>query len=277
VLATPSARVGAVLVVVIAGTALIGPLFAPHAPAALVARPLERPGQDGLLLGSDLLGRDAFSRFLWGGRTLLGVAFLATFLSYLLGVSVGLLAAFKQGVLDGAIVFVLDVMLAFPPLLFVLLVLTTGVRSPWLVAPAVAVIFAPRVARIIRGAATEVSLSEFVEAAVARGERLRWILFQEVLPNLWPTVLADFGIRFTGSIIVVASVAFLGFGQRPPAADWGLMIGENQQAILVQPWVVVAPVAAIALLTIGVNLVGDGIARQLGRSPVDREGDAEAV
>jgi peptide/nickel transport system permease protein len=267
-LSTTSARVGAVLVVLVVGIAMIGPFFAPHDPAALVGVPFASPGNDGLLLGSDYLGRDALSRFLWGGRTLLGVALAATLLSYLAGVTLGLIAAFRQGFADTVLTASLDVLLAFPPLLFVLLLLTTGVHSVWLVALAVSLIFAPRVARIVRGAALDIALREFVEAAVARGEGLRWILFQEVLPNLWPALLADIGIRFTASIIVIASVGFLGFGQQPPAADWGLMIGENRSGILIQPWVVIAPVVAIAVLTVGVNLVGDGVVKVLGRSDV---------
>ncbi len=229
-----------------------------------------------MLLGSDYLGRDVLSRFLWGGRTLLGVACLATLMTYVAGVSVGLLAAFRRGLPDSAIMACLDVFLAFPPLLFVLIILTTGTHSVWLVAPAVAVIFAPRLARIVRGAALEISLREFVEAAVARGEKMRWILFQEVLPSLWPTLLADLGIRFTASIIVIASVGFLGFGQQPPAADWGLMIGENRSGLLIQPWAAVAPVVAIAVLTVGINLVGDGVVKALGRSQAVEESRRDA-
>jgi peptide/nickel transport system permease protein len=197
-------------------------------------------------------------------------------MTYLVGVSVGLLAAFRRGLVDAAIMAVLDVLLAFPPLLFVLIILTTGTHSVWLVAPAVAVIFAPRLARIVRGAALEIALREFVEAAVARGEKIGWVLFQEVLPSLWPTLLADLGIRFTASIIVIASVGFLGFGQQPPAADWGLMIGENRSGLVVQPWAVVAPVVAIALLTVGINLVGDGVVKVLGRSQVAEESRRDA-
>lgn len=271
VLSGSGAWAGLALVVAVVGVAVIGPFVAPHDPAALVAPPLGGPGQGGLLLGSDFLGRDVLSRFLWGGRSLLVMAVAATALAYFLGVSIGLLAAFKRGATDVVLTAALDVMLAFPPLLFVLLLVTAGAQSKWSVVPAVAVIFAPRIARIVRGAALELATREFVEAAVARGERLRWTLFQEVLPNLSPTIVADLGIRFTASIILIASVGFLGFGEPPPAANWGTMIGENRQAILIQPWAVIAPVTAIALLTIGFNLVGDAVARMLGRSNVAGE------
>lgn len=260
-----AARVGGAMVLVVVSVALLGPLVAPRDPAALVGAPFSAPGE-GAVLGTDYLGRDALSRFLWGGRTLLGVALLATALSYVVGVTVGLLAAARPGAVDSAVTAIVDVLLAFPPLLFVLLVLATGTSSVWLVAPAVAMIFAPRVARIVRGAALQIAQSEYVEAAVARGEGTRWVLFREILPNLWPPLLADIGIRFTASIIVIASVGFLGFGQQPPAADWGMMIGENRSGIVAQPVVIIAPVVAIALLTIGVNLVGDAMLRVLGRS-----------
>jgi peptide/nickel transport system permease protein len=269
-LATTSARIGAVLLVGIVALAIFGPFFAPHSPSKLIGIPFSEPGH-GLLLGTDYLGRDAFSRFLWGGRVLLVLAVLSTLLAYVIGISVGLLAAFQRGFPDTVLMGGLDLALAFPPLIFVLVLLSAIGPKLWLVVVGVGLIFAPRVARIVRGAALDVVLHEFVEAAVARGERTAAILFREILPNLWPTILADFGIRLTGSVIVIASLSFLGFGEQPPAADWGLLIAENRSGILIQPWVVVAPVFAIALLTVGINLVADGVVRALGRSELVEE------
>ena len=266
-MATPSARIGAVLLVGLVALAVLGPLFAPHSPSELLDVPFAKPNQ-GNLLGTDYLGRDAFSRFLWGGRVLLVLAVLSTLLAYLIGITIGLLAAFRRGTLDAVLMGGLDLALAFPPLIFVLVLLSAIGPKLWLVIIGVAAIFAPRVARIVRGAALDVVLHEFVEAAVARGERTPAILFREILPNLWPPILADFGVRLTGSVIVIASLSFLGFGQQPPSADWGLLIAENRAGILIQPWAVLAPVCAIAFLTVGINLVADGIVRALGRSEI---------
>jgi peptide/nickel transport system permease protein len=266
-LATPSAKIGVVLLVGLVGVAVIGPWVAPESPTKLLEIPFSQPGH-GRLLGTDYLGRDVFSRFLWGGRVLLVLAILSTLLAYVVGITIGLLAAFRRGPLDAVLMGGLDLALAFPPLIFVLVLLSAIGPKLWLVVLGVAAIFAPRVARIVRGAALDVVLHEFVEAAVARGERTAAILFREILPNLWPPILADFGVRLTGSVIVIASLSFLGFGQQPPSADWGLLIAENRAGILIQPWAVVAPVFAIALLTVGINLVADGIVRALGRSEI---------
>jgi peptide/nickel transport system permease protein len=157
----------------------------------------------------------------------------------------------------------LDLVLAFPPIVFVLMLVSAVGSARWLVAVGVAAIFLPRVARIVRSAALGLTVQEFVEAAVARGERTSAILFREILPNLWPPILADFGIRLTGAVIVIASLSFLGFGQQPPAADWGSLINENRGAIETHPLVVIGPVLAIAALTVGVNLLADAFLRTI--------------
>lgn len=262
-----STRVGVFLVAGVCMVALFGPYFAPHSPVDLITLPGVGPGHEGLLLGSDYLGRDAWSRFLWGGRVLIGLAAASTVLAYVGGVSVGLGWAFNpRGVVGTFTTGVVDVLIAFPPLLFVLVVLSVGSRSIVMAGLAVAVSFAPRIARIVRGGASEIMATEYVEAAIARGEGTWWILFREVLPNLWPSILADFGVRLSASILIIASVGFLGLGQQPPAADWGLLISENRGEILLQPGAVIAPVIAIGLLSIGVNLIGDGFVRAIGRS-----------
>jgi peptide/nickel transport system permease protein len=260
---------GLAFVIVVVAIAIFGPFFAPHSPSAIVGRAYASPDDSGLLLGTDYLGRDAFSRFLWGGRSMLVMAMASLLLAYSLGIAIGLFTAWRRGVVDVAMMGVLDVTLAFPPLIFVLILLSALGPRLWLVVLGVAAIFAPRVARIVRGAALEVSLHEFVEAAVARGERTSAILFREILPNLWPPILADFGVRFTWGVIVIASLGFLGFGQQPPAADWGLLISENRAGMLSQPWAIVAPVIALALLTVGINLLADGVVRAVGRSELD--------
>jgi ABC-type dipeptide/oligopeptide/nickel transport system permease subunit len=132
----------------------------------------------------------------------------------------------------------------------------------------VALVQLPGIARIVRTATLEISTRGFVEAAEARGESTPSLLVREILPNIAPIILADFGIRFGYSIILIASVNYLGLGLAPPAADWGLMMSENQQFIAVNVWAVLAPAIMLALLTIGVNLVADAYVRTLGRSTV---------
>jgi ABC-type dipeptide/oligopeptide/nickel transport system permease subunit len=163
-----------------------------------------------------------------------------------------------------------DVMLAFPPLLFVLILISGAGTGVTVVVIAVAAIQAPSVSRVVRTATQVVAVRGYVEAAVARGESTFAVIRREVVPNILAPVLVDFGLRFTYSILIIASVNFLGLGLQPPNSDWALLISENRQYISLNVWSVLAPAAMIALLTIGVNLMGDAIARSLGRSYVPR-------
>jgi peptide/nickel transport system permease protein len=154
-----------------------------------------------------------------------------------------------------------DVLLAFPQIILALLAVPALGPKKWLIVLVVGLTHAPRVARVIRGAAQEVVERDFVKAAEAVGEKRSRIIFGELLPNVTSPLLVEIGLRMTYSIGLVAAVGFLGFGLQPPAADWGLMINENRLAITVQVWSVLLPVLAIGLLTIGTNLITDGIAR----------------
>lgn len=264
-----TAQVGVALVAATVALALLGPLFAPHVPEDLIATPFERP-REGTYLGTDFLGRDVLSRVLYGGRSVIGLALAATLLAYVIGIPVGLFAGYSRSLGDGLVMRAMDVLIAFPPLLFVLVVATGAGRSLSALVAAVATIHVPRIAYIVRAATAEVAVRAYVEAAVSRGERTISILRREILPNIVPTLLADFGVRLTASILLIAAINYLGLGLQPPASDWALMISENRDALTIQPWVIAIPAALIACLTIGVNLIGDGIARSLGTS-IDRE------
>jgi peptide/nickel transport system permease protein len=253
-------RVGLVIVVLMVLIALIGPAFAPHSPTAFVGIPNSGPSSHALF-GADQLGRDVFSRFLNGGRSVLGLALAATIVGVGLGLVVGLSAAYAGGVVDEVLMRIADVFLAFPPIVFALLLVSAFGPKLWLLVLTVGISHAPRVARVMRGAAQQVVERDFVKAAEAVGES-RWrILFAELLPNVSSPLLVESGLRLTYSIGLIAGLSFLGFGLQPPHADWGLMINENRLAITAQPWGVLLPVLAIALLTIGTNLITDGIAR----------------
>jgi peptide/nickel transport system permease protein len=264
---TRSGALGIGLVAFILVVALFGRYFAPHGPFASIGVPLTGPSRDNLL-GTDFLGRDVFSRLLYGGRSVILLAAAATALAYVVGLTIGLVAGYTRSLVDPILMRSVDVMLALPPLLFLLVLITGAGTSVAVLVIGVAAIQAPGISRIVRTATLEVSVRGYVEAAVARGERSIFVLTREVLPNILAPVLVDAGLRFTYSILIIASVNFLGLGLQPPSSDWALMISENRQYISLNPAAALAPAAMIALLTIGINLTGDSIARSLGRSYV---------
>lgn len=255
---TTSGRVGALLLVAIVVVALAGPYLTPYAADRTVGVPFTPPGA-GFLLGTDLLGRDVLSRVLTGGQSVLLFAGIATIGAYAVGLTVGLLAGYSRSWVDPVLMRSVDVLLAFPALVFVLVLsagLGTGVGP---VVLAAAVIQVPPIARIIRTATLEQSVRGFVEAAVARGESMFSVLRREILPNITRTIAADVGLRFTWSVLLIASVNFLGLGLQPPAADWGLMISENRAGIAANPLAVLAAAALLGALTVAINLVGDAL------------------
>jgi peptide/nickel transport system permease protein len=258
---------GFALLVFVLGTAVLGPFFAPHSPTASVGIPFEGPSADAPL-GYDVLGRDVLSRVLWGGRSVLALAGLATLLAYAAGVLVGLLAGYSRSLLDSVLMRSVDVLISFPALLFILVLIAGAGTSKAALVAGVAIVQAPLVARIVRTATLEQAVRGFVEAAAARGEGTFAILRREILPNIVSPIAADFGLRFTYSIILVASVNFFGLGLQPPDADWALIISENRDGLALNPWVILVPAALIALLTISLNMVGDAVARSLGQSRV---------
>jgi peptide/nickel transport system permease protein len=253
-------RIGLGIVGVLLLVAIFGPLAAPHSPTEFVALPNTGPSSHALF-GADYIGRDIFSRFLYGGRTVIGLALLTTALGVSLGVLIGLTAAYTGGLVDEVLMRGCDVFLAFPQILFALLLVAALGPKIWLLVVAIAITHAPRVARVMRGAALQVVERDFVKAAEAVGEKRSRIVFGELLPNVSSPLLVEIGLRLTYSIGLVAALSFLGFGIQPPNSDWGLMIYENRLSITVQPMGVLLPVLAIGLLTIGTNLITDGIAR----------------
>jgi peptide/nickel transport system permease protein len=254
-------RIGLVMVTIIVLIALLGPLFAPHPATAFVSAPNSPAGQNGLLFGADSLGRDVWSRFLYGGRTVLGMALASTIIGVGLGLLVGLAAAYFKGWIDEVLMRISDVFMAFPQVVLALLLLAAFGPSVPLIILVVGISHAPRVARVIRGAALQVTERDFVKAAEAVGEPRRRIIFGELLPNVTSPLLVECGLRLTFSIGLIAGLNFIGNGLQPPTADWGVMINENRLALTVQPWGVLLPILAIAMLTIGTNLLTDGYAR----------------
>ncbi|WP_194396343.1 ABC transporter permease [Microbacterium atlanticum] len=263
---TTAGRMGASLMSVVIVVALIGPLLAPHSVATIVGTPFQPPGA-GALLGTDYLGRDVLSRFLHGGWLLILLALVAVTVAYAVAIPIALLAAYRNGrAFDHSARATSTVLNAIPAIVLALIVIAAFGRGPIVILLAVAIIQLPAVVQIFRGAALGLVRTEYVDAARARGESTSSILLREIAPNIRGLIAADVGLRFGWAIMLMAAISFLGFGQAPPAADWGLMISENRMGITTQPLPVIVCAAAIACLTIGLTLVADAVARSVGRS-----------
>lgn len=242
---------------------IFGPLLAPYSPYALVGIPYSGPSHH-FWLGTDDLGRDVLSRMLYGGQSVLLLALTATAAAYVVGGFIGLIAGFTRSAADPILMRLMDVILAFPPILFLLVLATDAGHSLVALAIGVTLVHIPGISRIIRTASLEISVRGFVESAIARGEPVRRILVRDIVPNIRRVIVADAGPRFTVSILLVAGISFLGLGQRPPAANWALMINENREGFFLNPWASIGPAIVIALLTISVNVLADGIVRRQG-------------
>jgi peptide/nickel transport system permease protein len=258
---TPRGAIGLTVAGLVVLLAIVGPWLAPHNPTLTVTETFGTPGGGNGLLGGDVLGRDVFSRVLAGGRTLLAMAAAATVLGVGLGVMLGVTAAYLGKWRDGLIMRVVDVFLAFPQIVFALLLVSVAGSHAWLVILAVGISHAPQVARVVRAAALDVCERDFVKAVELYDTPSFRVMAGEVLPNILSVVMVELGLRFTYSILIIASMAFLGFGVTPPAPNWGLMINENRIGLVVNPWAVIVPAGLIAVLTVGLNTFTDAIAR----------------
>lgn len=253
-------QVGLVLTLAVLVLAFGGPYVAPHGVGDFVGGPYLSEAR-GTAFGTDNLGRDVLTRFLHGGQLLMVLSFVATVIGVGIGAIVGITAGYRRGWVDDVLMRTGDVVLAFPQVVLALLFLSILGPQLWLIVAIVGLSHAPRVARVIRGATLGVAERDFVKAAEAAAVP-RWrIMTGEILPNVTGTLMVELGLRLTYSIGLIAALSFLGLGLQPPTADWGLMINENRVALTVSPWAVVLPVTAIAVLTIGTNLITDGLAR----------------
>ena len=257
---TPRGGAGLGLVCLVSAIAVVGTFAAPHAPDALVTLTFGQPSGR-FPRGGDCLGRDVLSRVLAGGLPLLLMAVSATVIGIAAGAAAGVSAAYLGGRADGLIMRTVDVILAFPQLVFALLLLSILGPRLWLIVLAVGLTHAPAVARVLRSATLDISERDYVKVAELQGMRPAAVMAREILPGLSTPLMVEAGLRLTYSIIIMAGLAFLGFGQPPPAASWGTMINENRAGLALNPWAVIVPAALIALLTIGANLLTDAIGR----------------
>jgi len=254
------AKIGCAITFVVVAFALAGPFFAPFTATEFVDMP-NTVEVSGTFFGTDFLGQDVWSRFLLGGRSILFLGAMSTIIGVLTGAMLGVVAAYVKGALNSFIMRTFDIVIAFPGILWALLLVSMLGSSSLLIILATVVSTVPRVGRIIYGAAVAVVERDFVSSATAIGESRLRIVFREILPNTTSTLLVETNLRFTYSIGGIASLAFLGFTSDPTGANWGTMVQENSSAIILQPWGVILPVIAIALLTIGTGLIGDAFSR----------------
>lgn len=257
---TPTGACGVLLTLAIVLFAVIGPLLKPDSPTASLSVPFSSPS-GASPLGTDVLGRDVLSRLLDGGWHILLLAVVATLVGVLAGAAIGMTAAYARGVWDGILMRLVDLLLAFPGLILALLLMSLAGPSFWLTVVAVSLSHAPQVARVTRSASLDLVERDFVKAAEMY--RVPWwrIIRRELLPSLSAPLSVEFGLRFGYSVIFVSGLAYLGFGQAPPAADWGVMISENQTGFSSNAWAVLAPCIMIALLTVGVSMFTDAMAQ----------------
>jgi peptide/nickel transport system permease protein len=261
-------RVGLALVGILVLFAVFGPLIAPHASDEFVARPFSKPG-GGALFGTDYLGQDVWSRFLDGGLAILVLAIVSTAIGLVAGLAIGLVAAYSRNWLDDVLMRAMDVIMAFPQIMLALVAVSLVGPKNWVTITAIALTTAPRVARVARGAAQPVVERDFIGATEAMGMSRARIISGELFPNILGPMMVEASLRLTYSIAVIAALAYLGLASDPNGANWGTMIKQNQLALATQPWGALLPILAIALLTMGTGLIGDGIARTA--AGIDRE------
>jgi len=246
--------------------ALIGPFIAPYHEMDMEGEDSFLDAYDNFYLGTDHLGRDTFSRVLWGARMTIGISLASTLLAYAIGITLGIAAAVKGGWTDMIISRINDAVLALPSIMLGLIAIAAfGSSIPILITIA-GIIYASSVFRIARALGQDIMVQDFVEAARARGEGLWWIIKSEVLPNAAMPLATDFGLRLVFVVLFISSLSFLGLGVQPPAADWGSMVRENLQGLTYNSYAAIWPAFAIATFTISINLIVDDISAKSGGS-----------
>ena len=249
-------RVGLVIVGFFLALAVFAPLLAPYGESEVVGDQYA-PWDSQFLLGTDQLGRDMLSRLIYGARNTIGIAILTTGLSFSIGGFLGMMAAVLGRWIDQLVSRSVDILMAIPQLIFALVLLLIFGNSIINLIMIIAVLDSTRVFRLTRAVAMNVVVQDFVEAARLQGEKLGWITIREVLPNILPPLIAEFGLRFCFVFLTIAALSFLGLGIQPPTADWGSMVRDNATLINYGDITPLLPAGAIALLTIGVNFLVD--------------------
>ncbi|MXN17839.1 ABC transporter permease subunit [Pseudooceanicola sp. GBMRC 2024] len=252
-------KIGVLVILAYVLVALFAPLLAPHGEAEVVSDTPFAPWGAGFPLGTDQLGRDVFSRMIYGARNSMGIALITTLLAFLAGGGLGLLSALAPRWLDIALSTLADALMSVPQLICALIMLAVFGSSIPAIIGIIAVLNATQIYRLARSSAQGVAVMDFIEAAQLRGEGLAWIVLRELLPNILPMLLAEFGLRFCFVFLTISALSFLGLGIQPPAADWGAMVRDTAAFITYGDITPLIPAAAIALLTLSVNFTVDWI------------------
>ncbi|CAN5721491.1 ABC transporter permease [soil metagenome] len=251
-----SAWIGLTLTSLFLITAILAPVLAPYGQGQIVGGVWE-PRSPDFLLGTDNLGRDLLSRMIYGARTTIVIASLATMLAFTLGATLGFLAAVLGGWADQLMSRLVDLLMSIPTLIFALVILSVVPTTIPLLIVVMGLLDSTRVFRLARAVAADINVMDFVEAARLRGEGRAWIIFREILPNALSPLVAELGLRFIFAVLFLSSLSFLGLGVQPPDADWGSMVRENREGIVFGIPAALIPAGAIAALAISVNLVAD--------------------
>lgn len=251
-----TAAFGMCVIFIYAVAGIFAPWIAPHGETDVIASAFD-PANENMLLGADQLGRDMFSRIIYGTRNSVGLALLATSAAFFIGAVAGLYAAVRGGWMDQLLGRISDVLMSIPSLIFALLMLAIFGPTIVVLIVAVAIVYAPRVFRLVRSVAVNVVVMDYIEAAKLRGEKNGYLIRKEILPNSTAPMIAEFGLEFCFVFLLLAGLSFLGLGIQPPAADWGSMVRENATLISFGEITPLFPAAAIALLTLAVNFVVD--------------------
>ena len=258
-----SATIGAIVILAWVLIAIATPIVAPYSPTEILGSRLQAPSLEHWL-GTDHLGRDVLSRLFWGTQVILFLAPTSVALGILTGAPLGLISGYVGGRLDAVIMRGVDILLSFPTLLIYILIITSIGSSAVIVVIAISLGSVPPITRIVRSLTLDERTKDYVNAARLRGERRRYILLREILPNVSGPIIVDSCIRVGYAIMAIGSLGFLGLGIPPPTPDWGGMINEGRKWIFSMPWMVVAPAAALSSVVIGLNLLADGI-REIGQ------------
>lgn len=251
-----TATFGLFMIMIYVVAAIFAPIIAPFDQAEIVGTSFA-PADEIMLLGGDQLGRDMFSRLVYGARNTVGIALLTTTLAFLMGTTLGLLAAVRGGWFDQILARAVDVLMSIPTLVFSLLLLSIFGTNVLTLVVIIAIIYTPPVFRLARAVAGNIVVMDYIEAAKLRGERSWHLIFREILPNAAAPLIAEFGLRFCFVFLLISGLSFLGLGLQPPTADWGSMVKENATLISFGEITPLIPAAAIALLTVSINFVVD--------------------
>lgn len=265
-----SLRIGAVILLVHLIVAVTGPFWARYGFSQMGAGPPLAPASFSHPFGIDQLGRDVFSRVVHGSHIVLLLSLSGTALGLVIGSIIGLLSGYAGGFIDNIVQRLLEALISIPFLVLALLAMVAAgpelSGNPVLVVLVVALVYAPRIARMARTAAIEIATRDFVTIARLRGESAWSVMRRELFPNATSILLVEFALRAGYAPVLIGSLGFLGFGLRPPTPEWGLMISENRSLLLIAPATVVGPGLALASLVVGLNLFTEGLARILGRT-----------